>query len=215
MLGRGQAVRHRFLVAAFGGSNPPAPATFRGKIMSNFLNKYKSVYDVFLDNWAYQNHFVSYLESLMRQETIFPTHVKEMIFAYISGLNGCNYCKNIHAEISKKILRDNNNTNFLIDIEQSEIEEKYKPILKLSHKVNEDIHSISEDDVEAILQYGFEEKVISEIISICSAAQFMNTVVVAHQIKPLDQVQNIASAKMMIDKGYDGLANFMLKRRNK
>ena len=112
-------------------------------------------------------------------------------------------------------MRDNNDTNFLIDIEQSEIEEKYKPILKLSHKVNEDIHSISEDDVEAILQYGFEEKVISEIISICSAAQFMNTVVVAHQIKPLDQVQNIASAKMMIDKGYDGLANFMLKRRNK
>ena len=183
--------------------------------MSNFLNKYKSVYDVFLDNWAYQNHFVSYLESLMRQETILPTHVKEMIFAYVSGLNGCNYCKNIHAEISKKISRDNNDTNFLTDIEQSEIEEKYKPILKLSHKVNEDIHSIIEDDVEAILQYGFEEKVISEIISICSAAQFMNTVVVAHQIKPLDQVQNIASAKMMIDKGYDGLANFMLKRRNK
>ena len=26
VLGRGQAVRHRFLVAAFGGSNPPAPA---------------------------------------------------------------------------------------------------------------------------------------------------------------------------------------------
>ena len=29
--------------------------------MSNFLSKYKSVYDVFLDNWGYQNHFVAYL----------------------------------------------------------------------------------------------------------------------------------------------------------
>jgi hypothetical protein len=101
------------------------------------------------------------------------------------------------------------------DIEQSQIEAKYKPILKLSHKVNEDIRSINEEDVAAILEYGFDEKVISEIISICSAAQFMNTTVVAHQIKPLDQVQNVASAKMMIEKGYDGLAEFMLRRRNK
>ena len=183
--------------------------------MSNFLSKYKSVYDVFLDNWGYQNHFVAYLESLMRQETLLPTHIKEMIFAYVSGLNGCGYCKNIHAEISKKILRDKNDQDFMNDIEQSQIEEKYKPILKLSHKVNEDSHSITEEDVTAILDYGFDEKVISEIISICSTAQFMNTVVVAHQIKPLDQVQNVASAKMMIEKGYDGLAEFMLKRRNK
>ena len=138
-----------------------------------------------------------------------------MIFAYVSGLNGCSYCKNIHAEISKKILRDNNNPSFMNDIERSEIEEKYKPILKLSHRVNEDIHSISEEDIDAILKYGFDEKVISEIISICSAAQFMNTTVVAHQIKPLDQIQNVASAKMMIEKGYDGLAEFMLKRRSK
>ena len=77
--------------------------------MSNFLSKYKSVYDVFLDNWGYQNHFVAYLESLMRQETLLPTHIKEMIFAYVSGLNGCGYCKNIHVEISKKILSENKN----------------------------------------------------------------------------------------------------------
>lgn len=29
-LGRGQVVRHRFLVAVFAGSNPAAPATFSG-----------------------------------------------------------------------------------------------------------------------------------------------------------------------------------------
>ena len=47
--------------------------------MSNFLSKYKSVYDVFLDNLNYQKHYVAYLESLMRQETLLPTHIKEMI----------------------------------------------------------------------------------------------------------------------------------------
>ena len=169
--------------------------------MSNFLNKYKSVYDVFLDNWSYQSHFVLYLEALMRQQTLLPTYIKEMIFAYISGLNGCQYCKNIHAEISKKLLRDANDEQPLLDIENAGIEEKYK--------------SIVDEDVDQILQYGFDEQVISEIISICGAAQFMNTVVVAHQIKPLDEVQNIGSAKMMIEKGYDGLAEYMISKRNK
>ena len=31
--------------------------------MSNFLSKYKSVYDVFLDNWGYQKHYVADLEA--------------------------------------------------------------------------------------------------------------------------------------------------------
>ena len=110
--------------------------------MSNFLNKYKSVYDVFLDNWSYQSHYVLYLEALMRQQTLLPNYIKEMIFAYISGLNGCQYCKNIHAEISKKLLRDANDEQPLLDIENAGIEEKYKPILKLAHKVNVDIFEL-------------------------------------------------------------------------
>ncbi len=37
MLGRRQVVRHRFLVPAFGGSNPPAPAKlFRQVAADNF-----------------------------------------------------------------------------------------------------------------------------------------------------------------------------------
>ena len=47
------------------------------KNMSNFLNKYKSVYDVFLDNWSYQSHFVLYLEALMRQQTYCPLILKK------------------------------------------------------------------------------------------------------------------------------------------
>ena len=51
--------------------------------MSDFLNKYKSVYNVFLDNWDYQSHYVMFLEKLLYNETILPIHIKEMIFAYI------------------------------------------------------------------------------------------------------------------------------------
>ena len=183
--------------------------------MSDFLNKYRSVYDVFIDNWKYQSHFVAYLESLMRQETLLPTYIKEMIFAYVSGLNNCQYCKNIHAEISKKLLKDSSESDPLSDISLSDIDEKYKPVLKFSYKVNEDIDSINEEDIKEILEYKFPDNVITEIISICGAAQFMNTTVRGHKIKPLNDTMNIASAKMMIEKGYSGLAEYMIHRRNK
>ena len=36
--------------------------------MSDFLNKYKSVYNVFLDNWDYQSHYVMFLEKLLYEK---------------------------------------------------------------------------------------------------------------------------------------------------
>ena len=213
MLGRGQAVRHRFLVAAFGGSNPPTPA--KELNMSDFLNKYKSVYNVFLDNWDYQSHYVMFLEKLLYKKTILPTHIKEMIFAYISSLNGCIYCKNIHAEIAKELIEEIKISSPLEDISMSSIERDYKAILKLAHKVNEELESINQNDVDEILENGFPENVISEVIAICSAAQYMNTTVKAHNIPALNDNMNAASVKMMIQKGYQGLAEYMINRRNK
>ena len=211
MLGRSQVVRHRFLVAAFGGSNPPAPAM--SIFMSDFLNKYKSVYNVFLDNWDYQSHYVMFLEKLLYQQTILPIHIKEMIFAYVSSLNGCAYCKNIHAEIAKELIEDMKNSSPLENISMSSIEDEYKSVLKFSHKVNEDVESIKQDDIDEILESGLPEDVISEIIAICSAAQYMNTTVKAHKIPALDNNMNEASVKMMIQKGYQGLAEYMINRR--
>ena len=183
--------------------------------MSNFLDKYKSVYNVFLDNWDYQSHYVMFLEKLLYNETILPIHIKEMIFAYISSLNGCAYCKNIHAEIAKELINQIKTSSPLEDISMATIEEEYKSILKFSYKVNEDLSSISQNDVDEVLSNGFPENVISEVIAICSAAQYMNTTVKAHNIPPLNDNMNSASVRMMIQKGYQGLADYMLEKRKK
>ena len=182
--------------------------------MSDFLNKYKSVYNVFLDNWNYQSHYVMFLEKLLYEETILPIHIKEMIFAYVSSLNGCIYCKNIHAEIAKELITKIKTSSPLEDISMSSIEEEYKSVLKFSYKVNEDLDSINQDDIDDILENDFPENVISEIIAICSAAQYMNTTVKAHNIPPLNENMNLASVKMMIQKGYQGLAEYMINKRN-
>ena len=208
-------VRHRFLVAVFGGSNPPAPASKMDKVMSDFFNKYTSVYNVFLDNWNYQSQYVLFLEKLMYEETILPVYIKEMIFAYVSELNGCTYCKNIHKEISKKMIIDMEESSPLKNISLSSIQEEYKSVLTFSHKVNEDIDSITQEDVDAILINGFSENVISEIIAICSAAQYMNTTVRAHKISALNEAMNSASVRMMIQKGYQGLAEYLIEKRKK
>ena len=68
------------------------------------------------------------------------------------------------------------------------------------HPNNEDLSSISQNDVDEILSNGFPENVISEVIAICSAAQYMNTTVKAHNIPPLNDNMNSASVRMMIQK---------------
>ena len=69
--------------------------------------------------------------------------------------------------------------------------------------------------MDSILENGFQENVISEIIAICSAAQYMNTTVRAHKIPALNEAMNSASVRMMIQKGYQGLADYMIRKRNK
>ena len=69
--------------------------------------------------------------------------------------------------------------------------------------------------MDSILENGFQENVISEIIAICSAAQYMNTTVRAHKIPALNEAMNSASVRMMIQKGYQGLADYMIQKRNK
>ena len=101
------------------------------------------------------------------------------------------------------------------NISLSSIQEEYKSVLTFSHKVNEDIDSITQEDVDAILINGFSENVISEIIAICSAAQYMNTTVRAHKISALNEAMNSASVRMMIQKGYQGLAEYMIEKRKK
>ena len=103
----------------------------------------------------------------------------------------------------------------LKNISLSSIQEEYKSVLTFSHKVNEDIDAITQDDVDTILENGFPENVISEIIAICSAAQYMNTTVKAHKIPALNEAMNSASVRMMVQKGYQGLADYMLEKRKK
>ena len=52
--------------------------------MGDFLNKYTSVYNVFLDNWSYQSQYVLFLEKLMYEETILPTGT---ILSFYFGFN--------------------------------------------------------------------------------------------------------------------------------
>jgi hypothetical protein len=43
----------------------------------------------------------------------------------------------------------------------------------------------------------------------------MNTTVRAHKIPALNEAMNSASVRMMIQKGYQGLADYMIQKRNK
>ena len=43
----------------------------------------------------------------------------------------------------------------------------------------------------------------------------MNTTVRAHKISALNEAMNSASVRMMIQKGYQGLAEYMIEKRKK
>ena len=108
----------------------------------------------------------------------------EMIFAFTSGVNACQYCHNIHRHTAELFGVEPGMFESLLDnIDSAIIDERMKPILKYARKLTETPSKMTQADVDAILDAGWGETEFQYAVSICAAANYFNRILEAHGIK--------------------------------
>jgi uncharacterized peroxidase-related enzyme len=96
---------------------------------------------------------------------------RELIAAYVSGLNACKYCMTIHGAIAKHHL-DNNAAlvaKVIANPETAPISQKLKSLLKIAGQVQKGGKNVTEKEVELAKQEGATDIEIHDTVLIAAA----------------------------------------------
>ncbi len=136
------------------------------------------VYDVFMRRPDVFVPFTEACEQIMRGDSPLSRAERELIGAYVSGLNSCPYCHDVHNSAAQAYGVDADLSRQLReDLGAAPVDEKLKPLLALVRKATESAWRITDADFEAARAAGWNEDGIHDAIVVACLFNFMNRLV--------------------------------------
>lgn len=119
-----------------------------------------------------------FFEGVLRSEGELSIGEREMIAAYVSGLNACTFCYGSHRVYSEIFGQPRGLVDALLkDIETADISDRLRPILRYVKKLNSLPSRLVQADADAVLAAGWTEKALFEAVQVCAAFNLMNRLV--------------------------------------
>jgi uncharacterized peroxidase-related enzyme len=130
---------------------------------------------------AFPHHaapLLAYHDALLRGESPLSVAERELIAAYVSGLNACNFCFGAHKLYARAFGIDEDVVDALIaDVETAPVEAKLKPILRYVAKLKSLPPRLTAADAKAVYDAGWSERALFDAIEVAALFNFMNRIV--------------------------------------
>jgi uncharacterized peroxidase-related enzyme len=160
------------------------------------------VYDVFSMRPATFEPFTETCEQIMRGPSPLSPGQRELIGTFVSRLNSCPYCHDVHNEAVKAYGMNEALTRQLMDDpESADIDDDFKVLLTLVRKVTEGAYRVSESDYERMYAAGWGDDAIHDAIIVTCLFNFMNRLVSSFGIEANDAYLALAGERIKND-GY-------------
>jgi uncharacterized peroxidase-related enzyme len=154
-------------------------------------------------------HLLAFHEELLRGESPLTAGERELIAAYVSGLNDCGYCHGIHTVTAEAFgVPDGVLTAALADLASAPVDERLKPILAYVGKLTRTPARITDADAEAVFAAGWDEQALHDAVLVCALFNFMNRMVDGLGISADDSYKKLSGERLKIS-GYGGLAKML------
>jgi len=152
---------------------------------------------------------LDYHEALMRGPSALSIAERELIAAYVSGLNACDYCYGVHQVTAEQFGIDEAAlTGLLADVSTAEVDDRMRPMLAYLGKLTRDPSKVSPADARALLTAGWDERALHDAVSVCALFNFMNRFVNGLGITADDDYSDTSGTRLA-DHGYAGLKKLM------
>ena len=170
------------------------------------------VYDFFSMRPDTFQPFIETCEQIMRGPSPLTPAQRELIGTYVSGLNSCPYCHDVHNEAVKAYGIDGELTRTLVnEPETAEVDENLKVLLQFVRKVTEGAYRISEKDYEQLYEAGWDDDAIHDAVIVTSLFNFMNRLVSSFGIEA-DDAYLAMSGPRIKDEGYSASLEKTMKK---
>jgi uncharacterized peroxidase-related enzyme len=148
-------------------------------------------------------HLCRLSHEIMFEEAPIGTALRELIAAYTSSLNNCEFCMKAHAAVAAHLYKDEALVwSAIHDLEGSVLSERDKAILRFAGKITLQSGTINRQDIVALHSIGWDDTSIFYAIAACALFNFYNRFVSANGVKSVSDQAFRRLAARMAEKGY-------------
>ena len=127
---------------------------------------------------------------------------RELMAAFVSKMNECEFCIKAHTAVSAMAYRDNARVSAaLSDLDTAPIEEPLRVTLRLLGKLTRE-HAVDANDMRAALAAGVSRQQIDDALAVCFAFNSMNRLADAFEFLVPGPEAFEAGAKFLLARGY-------------
>jgi len=153
-------------------------------------------------NKAAGRALVEYHLAILRQPSPLSVGERELIAAYVSSLNACQYCAGVHTVTAQAFgLPEGLVVQMVDDLEAAEVDEKLRPILRYVKKLTLEPAKMVAGDAQAVFAAGWDEQALHDAVCVCCLFNFMNRLLEGHGIKGSPEIYQDRGQRLK-DGGY-------------
>ena len=148
---------------------------------------------------------IEYHEALLRGESPFTVSERELMAAYVSGVNACEYCHGAHTAAAKQFgVAEQLISDLLTNLTTAAIEPRMVPVLNYIRKLTLTPTRMTQADADAVYAAGWSERALYDAIQICCLYNFMNRFVEGIGLTPIPE-QFEMEGRLIKEGSYKGM----------
>lgn len=143
--------------------------------------------------------------AVLRGPSAFSVAQRELMAAFVSGINACDYCYGAHGAVAKQFGVPEATLSALIeDFNKADVVDELKPVFAFLKKLTLTPSKMTQSDVDAVLAAGWDEQALYDAIQVCCLYNYMNRFVEGLGLSAIAE-QYEMEGKMLVEGGYLGI----------
>jgi len=165
--------------------------------------EYWQIWHLFAFRAEITAHLARFTHGIMHEPSPLSSGLRELIAAYTSYINECEFCTKSHVAIAAELLKSEDLVwHVLRDLDGSSLPEKEKALLRYVSKVTKSLPQVTEADSKTLRDIGWTDAQIYYALTVCSLFNFYNRWVTASGVHAVSHEGHRVRAQVMAQSGY-------------